>query len=291
VLVGHGGESVVQAEDGALHRCLTRRRTGRAVCGDSVEWRPETAGTGIIERILPRRNELTRTNYRGKARVLAANLDCLMAVIAPEPKPDPELVDRYLVVAHSLDVEALVILNKRDLLDAEEDMEDALLSPWQGLGHPTIGVSSLRGDGLDGLRQWIGARTGILVGQSGVGKSSLINVMVPDRSARTRALSEASGLGRHTTTETTLYDLPGGGALIDSPGIRILRLGHLSPDSIALGFRDFQPYLGRCRYRDCSHREEPGCAIVEASRRGLIDQRRLASYHALLAECRGFAAG
>jgi len=282
VVVGYGSESIVQAEDGGLYRCLSRRRTGRPVCGDRVEWSASSDNKGTIEQLLPRRNELARTNYRGQARVLAANLDCLMIVVAPEPAPDRALVDRYLVLADSLRVEPLLIMNKGDLLD--DAGMDALLGPWASLDAPHLKISTLERQGLDAVKAWVGDRIGILVGQSGVGKSSLINALLPDRNARTQALSVTSGQGRHTTTETTLYPLPERGALMDSPGIRILRLGHLSAASIAAGFREFHDFVDQCQYRNCGHLDEPGCGVREAVKKNLIDPRRLHSYHALLAE-------
>lgn len=284
VVVGYGPESIVQDNDGGLHRCLSRRRTGRPVCGDRVMWSPGSRNTGTIEQILPRKNELSRTNYRGQARALAANLDCLMVVLAAEPEPDRELVDRYLVLAHSLGVEPLLVLNKSDLLAAQPGMEAEPLAPWLALDYAYLRTSTTTGEGLASIREWLGNRTGILVGQSGVGKSSLINALLPDRNARTQALSEASGQGKHTTTETTLYPLPEHGSLVDSPGIRILRLGHLTSEAIAAGFRDFQAYRDLCQYRNCTHRDEPACAVREAVQQGQLDPRRLASYQALLAE-------
>ncbi len=282
VMAGFGAESVVQKKDGALLRCLTRRRTGRAVCGDHVRFHQSTPQEGVIEEILPRRNTLSRTNYRRQERVLAANLDQLLVVIAAEPAPDYALLDRYLVLAAHLQTEAGIVVNKADL-----PMTAALeerLDLYRRLDYPVLGTSTKAGHGLDALRRSLVNKTGILVGQSGVGKSSLINQLVPDREARTQALSEASGQGRHTTTETTLYPLPDGGALMDSPGIRILRLGHLSREELARGFREFMPYLGHCQFRDCMHLDEPGCAVREAVARGLVDARRVQSFHLLLQE-------
>ncbi|MEX0732914.1 MAG: ribosome small subunit-dependent GTPase A [Aquisalimonadaceae bacterium] len=286
VVVGYGAESIVQADDGSLHRCVIRRRTGRPVCGDRVEWTQGAGKSGTIEQILPRHNELARTNYRGQARILAANLDCLMIVLAPQPAPDRELIDRYLVLAHSLRMDPLLVINKHDLLAASErsGLESGMLAPWVNLDYSCVWTSTKTDTGLDSLKQWLGDRVGILVGQSGVGKSSLINALLPERNARTQALSEASGQGRHTTTETTLYPLQDQGALVDSPGIRILRLGHLSSEIIANGYRDFHPYRDHCQYRNCTHRNEPDCAVREAVDKGRIHPLRFASYHALLAE-------
>ncbi|MCC5857607.1 MAG: ribosome small subunit-dependent GTPase A [Ectothiorhodospiraceae bacterium] len=287
VVVGYGAESIIELEDGTLLRCKTRRRTGRAVCGDHVHFRQSTPQEGVIEQILPRRNQLSRTNYRGQERVLAANIDLLAPVIAPEPEPDFMLVDRYLVLAEHIGAQAAVVCNKADFtVTGYPDLRERM-DLYRMLDYPTIETSAATGSGVEALAAVIGTGTGILVGQSGVGKSSLINRLVPDRHARTQALSHASGQGRHTTTETTLYRLPTGGSLIDSPGIRILRLAHLSTDELAHGFRELRPWLGQCQFRDCVHREEPECAVRAAVKRGDIAPYRLAAFHRLLDETRG----
>ena len=285
VLVSHGATAVVQEDNEAqLIRCLARRRTGRAVCGDLVRFSLPQPSEGVIEEILPRRNTLSRTNYRGQARPLAANIDSLMIVLAPEPTPDAELIDRYLVLAHSLALDPVLLLNKIDLLDDAAAAAAALLGDWQNLGIPVHPLSAQDGAGLAALQQRLRGQTAILLGQSGVGKSSLINALIPDLPARTQALSETSGQGRHTTTETTLYPLATGGALMDSPGIRILRLAHLTPDDLEAGFSEFEPFVPECRFRNCRHLDETGCAVAAAVESGQISPRRLASYRALLRE-------
>ncbi|WP_290647927.1 ribosome small subunit-dependent GTPase A [Aquisalimonas sp.] len=285
VIISFGAESIVETPAGELLRCLTRRRTGRTICGDMVEWSGPLPDQLAIDRIQPRRNTLVRTNYRGQERPLAANLDQLVVVCAPEPTPDPRLLDRYLVLARSLDVPPLVVINKGDLLTGTlpTRMETALLGA-RAQDCPIHIVSTVNGAGLDALTQSLGHRTSLLAGQSGVGKSSLINRLIPDRQARTQAISEASGQGRHTTTETTLYRLPAGGGLVDSPGVRMLRLAHLSHADIEAGFPDIAPHADRCEFRDCGHGVEPGCAVRAAIAKGTITAERLASLRELLAE-------
>lgn len=286
VLVGYGSTTVVRSdEDQQLYRCVSRRRTGRSICGDHVRFSLPQPGEGVIEEILPRRNTLSRTNYRGQARALAANIDTLMVVLAPEPAPDPELIDRYLVLAHSLSITPMLLLNKIDLAAGDPEAEEArLLGEWRRLGVASRQLSAKAGLGLDTLRQNLAAVTTILLGQSGVGKSSLINALIPDLPARTQALSEASGQGRHTTTETTLYPLDCGGALMDSPGIRILRLAHLTQAELEAGFSEIGALAEYCHYRNCQHVDEPGCAVLEAAARDEVSARRLASYQALCRE-------
>nr|WP_282571311.1 ribosome small subunit-dependent GTPase A [Methylonatrum kenyense] len=284
VLVGYGPTSVVHEADDRLYRCVSRRRTGRAICGDHVRFSLPQPNEGVIEEILPRRNTLSRTNYRGQVRPLAANIDCMMVVLAPEPAPDPELVDRYLVLAHDLSVKPVLLLNKVDLVADGGAAETRLLGEWQQLGVETRQLSAKTGRGLDSLARTMAGGTAILLGQSGVGKSSLINALIPDLPARTQALSRTSGQGRHTTTETTLYPLESGGALMDSPGIRILRLAHLDPPALAAGFSEIGALAEHCHYRDCRHEDEPDCAVLAAADQGGISARRLASYQALLRE-------
>ncbi|NLO80089.1 MAG: ribosome small subunit-dependent GTPase A [Xanthomonadaceae bacterium] len=284
VVASYSLDCVVEDADGGLHRCLPRRRLGRPYCGDYVRFRDE-AGGKVIEEILPRRNLLARPNYRGQLRPFAANVDLLVVVIAVQPPFERGLIDRYLVLAEHLELEALIWLNKLDL--AAPAQREALLQQlriYQRLGYPVLAGSSLTGEGVAALKARFQDKTGILVGQSGVGKSSLIQHLVPDRALRIGSLSEATGLGRHTTTETTLYHLPDGGDLIDSPGIRTLRLGHLEPEQIEHGFVELRAFQGECRFANCRHRDEPGCAVQAALQRGEIDPLRLASFHELLAE-------
>ena len=279
VVVNFGAESIVADASDALYRCVTRRRTGRAVCGDRVEWRLHTPREGLIERILPRDNTLVRTDYRHRERPLAANLDRLVAVCAAQPEPDIRLLDRYLVLAHSLGVEPVLVINKSDL--GAPVPEHTLIGP-RATGCAVHTVSANSGAGLEALRAALSSGTSLLAGQSGVGKSSLINALVPDRNARTQAISEASGQGRHTTTETTLYGLPDGGALIDSPGVRILRLAHLDRATLEGGFAEIAPLAEQCTFRDCEHEGEPGCAVRAAVERGEVAPHRLEGLRELL---------
>lgn len=273
---------VVESPDGTLSRAVTRRRTGRVVCGDTVELTQTSPGESVIERILPRRNLLERTNYRGQTRPLAANLDLMLVVIAPEPAPDVHLLDAYLVLAAHLGIPGTIVVNKTDLPGFADISMNNCLSLYRRLGHAVIQASARLEDGVTELRDALDGKTAILVGQSGVGKSSLVNRLIPDLDARTQALSAASGQGRHTTTETTLYRVPPGGALIDSPGIRILRLGQLPAETIAAGFPELAREAQDCHYRDCRHHDEPDCAVRRALNAGRIAESRLVSFHRLL---------
>jgi ribosome biogenesis GTPase / thiamine phosphate phosphatase len=283
IVISYGQEAIVEA-DGVLQSCRLRRSVGRPVCGDYVHWRASSASDGVIEKIDPRRNVVARPDYRAKLRPLAANVDLMVVVIATEPGFTRELIDRYLVLAASLQLAAALWVGKVDLLsEADHRRLEDTLGQYRTLGYPLLYGSAKTGAGLDALQQQLRERTSVLVGQSGVGKSSLVNKLLPDLDIRVGALSHASGLGRHTTTETTLYHLPGGGDLIDSPGIRTLRLGHLTPQQIEAGFIELRAYSGRCRFRDCRHVHEPGCALKAAAEEGAISMARLASFRAIVA--------
>ena len=195
------------------------------------------------------------------------------------PAHDAFLIDRYLVAAELAGATPLVVINKSDLLDPRvADMPTDDLRGYADIGYGILLMSARENTGIDKLAQALVNRTSILVGQSGVGKSSLIKRLLPERDIQIGRLSDASGQGRHTTTATTLYHLPQGGDLIDSPGVRDFRLGETTPADLARGFREFRPYLGLCRFQDCRHQSEPGCAVKAAMRKGMISERRLTSY-------------
>lgn len=290
VETAHGRACVVVCENGRRYRCSHARRVGQPVCNDRVELQPDGEHRGRISAILPRRNLLDRSDFRGRARPLAANIERLLIVTAPEPEPDLLLVDAYLVLAHRHGLAVTLVLNKADRCPPSGtpagDRLRSGLDAYLPLGCDRLDVSARTGIGLEPLRQCLQTEVGILVGQSGVGKSSLVNALLPDRAARTGQLSETSGQGRHTTTETTLYRMAPGdhsGGLIDSPGVRILRLGHFDPADIIAGFPELSRWSQDCHYRDCSHRHEPRCRVLEAIAQGLCSPRRLESLQRLLA--------
>ncbi len=283
VIANYGAELVVE-DGGGLYRCSVRQNLGGLACGDHVVWQLTDFGAGVVVAVEPRRSLLTRPDYSGRSKLIAANMDWVGIVVAPRPALNEFLVDRYLVAVEAIGVAALIVFNKVDLPDPALRIElDARLAVYQRIGYPLLQASTKTEHGLDTLRERLAGRTSILVGQSGVGKSSLIQALLPDRELRIQAVSEATGMGTHATTTATLYHLPGGGELIDSPGIRSFELGELSVDDLEQGFREFAPYLGRCRFSNCGHTVEPGCALREAVARGDIDARRLESYHQLKA--------
>ena len=291
VVAAHGANLWVEDDTGKRRLCRNHPRQPRPVCGDRIEWRPDGASAGHVVRILPRRSELRRPARRGGHRVLAANVDLMVVTIAPRPAPDPFLVDRYLVAARLLGMDAAVFMNKADLLDDTTRSEaQSLLAEFANLGYTTGLCTCHKNQGLAPLRECLAGRTGILVGQSGVGKSSLVRELVPDSDARIGELSAASGEGRHTTTTASLYHLPGGGDLIDSPGVRDFRLWPVDARELSRGFVEFAD-LPPCRFTDCSHRQEPGCNVIAAVAEARISQRRYRSYLRILSQPAAEAAG
>jgi ribosome biogenesis GTPase len=200
------------------------------------------------------------------------------------PEPSEYLIDRYLIAIAAIGVQGLLVLNKLDLLDrsALATLTERL-APYRRIGYPLLPVSSHTTHGLSELRAWLRGRASLLVGQSGVGKSSLIKALLPDREIRIQAVSAATGHGAHTTSASTLYHLPDGGDLVDTPGVRSFELGEISLNDLDRGFPELTPYLGRCRFSDCRHETEPGCALRETVARGEITPRRLDSYRQLRA--------
>ncbi len=287
VIANYGVALIVEDDEGNLYRCAVRQNLGRLACGDRVVWQPSGAEeeVGVAVALIERRSLLTRPDYRGQPRPVAANLDEVAVVLAPEPEPSEYLLDRYLVAIAAIGVQGLLVLNKVDLLDtAARTALLERLEPYRRIGYPLLLASNRVERGLDELRAWLGGRVSLLVGQSGVGKSSLVQALLPEREIRIQAISQATGHGAHTTTTSTLYHLPGGGDLIDTPGVRSFELGEIVPDALDRGFPELTPHLGRCRFSDCRHQGEPGCALAAALARGEIVPRRLDSYLRLRAE-------
>jgi ribosome biogenesis GTPase len=281
LVVSHLGKGLaVEADDGAIVLCHTRRRLGEAAVGDRVLWSACGQDQGRVEAILPRRSLLTRPAYGGKIRCVAANLDRVFVVIAPTPEPDWLLVDQYLAVCQNRDIAVEIVYNKLDL--AQQGAHDAALEDYARIGYPLHRISAKQNLGMEVLRQGLAGHCSMLAGQSGVGKSSLTNALLPEKSLRIGAISERSGLGRHTTTAATLYHLPGGGDLIDSPGVAVFGLAEMTEQSLAWGYREFQAHIPNCRFNDCRHLKDKGCAVREAVEAGAVSLARYERYRRLL---------
>ena len=272
------------AQPGVIVRCHLRANLDTLVAGDRVAWCAEPGGAVVVAQ-LERSSLLRRPDAYGKARAVAANLDQILVVIAPEPTPHTNLMDRYLVAAEDAGINALIVLNKIDLL-TDPTAFDTLLLPYRSIGFTVLRASAHRAGGLAELRSALNGHLTAVVGQSGVGKSSLLAALLPGESIRVGELSNSEVKGRHTTSAARLYHLPSGGDLIDSPGIREFSLSHLDPACTAMGFREFQVFLGRCRFRDCEHRDEPGCALRQAVAEGHVSTVRYRSYLQIIDDVR-----
>lgn len=285
VIMSTADHCLVRDATGELHQCRLRgRRAGRPVCGDRVRWTPGRPD-GLIDRIEPRANLVERGDFRGRPRGLAANIDRLVMVVAPEPAPDTLLVDRYLVLGRALDIPMLLWCNKRDLQSwASAQALFALQARCRRLGIPVLEGSTTTGAGLPALRDQTRGETIILVGQSGVGKSSITQTLIPSLSLRIGEISASSGQGRHTTSETTLFPRDDNGALIDSPGVRTLRLDHLGSAAVDRAYPEILEAARDCRFRDCQHDREPDCGVRQGLSVGTIERQRFENWRRLRRE-------
>lgn len=279
LLVANYGASVeVEDSEGSAHRCQLRQNLPALVTGDRVVWQAAAEG-GVVTALLPRRSVLSRPDHIGEARPVAANIDQILVVAAPAPEFSADLIDQYLAAAELTGITPVLVFNKIDLIDAQKrDRVEAMLLRYRQIGYEVLETSTKIEHGLDSLRQQLNNKTNVFVGQSGVGKSSLVKSLLPQQEISIGELSQQSGLGQHTTSTARLYHLPDGGTLIDSPGVRDFRLWNMSRMALAHGFREFAPYLGHCRFRDCRHETEPHCALREAVEKGEISALRLQSY-------------
>jgi ribosome biogenesis GTPase len=291
IVASHGRRVLLEDEAGRRLPCRLYGRDLKVVCGDRVRWRPAEAegADGLVVAVEPRRTVLSRLNMAGGHEAIVANLDRLVAVLAPVPATDLELCDRYLAAAEWAGLDAAVVLNKRDLPEAGDPALRNALDAYRRIGYAVATASKREATGVDGLAELLSLGTSVLVGQSGVGKSSLTNRLVPGIEAAVQEVSRATQEGRHTTTASMLYRLPGGGELIDSPGVRDYAPPLPAPREVASGFREIAAAARGCRFPDCHHRGEPGCAVAAAAAGGDIDARRLSSYRQLLRLAEEFA--
>ncbi len=278
VVAGYGRECLARLDDGELLRCQVRGRQMQPACGDRVQLARSSADQGVVEAVGPRASEFARAvHYRRK--VLAANFSQLVILVACEPSFSDELICRMLVVAEQAGLPTVIVLNKFDLVDRREHAL-AMLAPFRGLGYPIVELAA-RTD-VEPLRAYLSGYRSLLTGQSGMGKSTLVNALVPDAQARIREISAFLDAGKQTTTGSRLYTVSAGTEIIDSPGLAEFGLAGMDYLNIAEGFREFKPWRGQCRFQNCRHMNEPGCAIRGAADAGGIHPRRLALYQRIV---------
>jgi ribosome biogenesis GTPase len=281
VVAAYRRQFAVRLDDGEILDCVLKGRSLALACGDRVDV-TRVAGGGAIEALHPRRNLVYRSDAF-KEKLIAANASLIAGVVAPDLPVDLELLDRWSVAAEAEDCRFLIVANKADLPGFDALLQR--LASWQRLGYRVLPLSAQRD--ATPLGAELRGEHSVLVGQSGMGKSTILNALVPQAEARVGEVSLALETGRHTTTETTLHPLPDdarGGWIVDSPGMRAFGLAHIAPRALEHAFVDLRPYLGQCRFRDCRHDREPGCVVQAAVERGEIARHRVELLHAMRAE-------
>ena len=282
-----GKQANVETEQGIL-RCHIRRTIDSVVCGDrvlvSLENDSEDKIQGIIELVHDRASLLSRPDFYDGIKPVAANIDQIIIVSSLLPEFSTHIIDRYLVACEDIGIPPILLVNKIELASQTQikDIQHGM-QLYEKLGYPVIMTSCKTQVGISSLSEQLDNKTNIFVGQSGVGKSSLINQILPNADELVGDVSENSGLGQHTTTAAKLLKLPAGGELIDSPGVREFGLWHLAEERVTSGFREFRPLLGGCKFRDCKHLNDPGCLIRQAAENGDITRQRYDSYHRIIA--------
>jgi len=283
-IIAHVGKALLIEDDsGEVFRCHKRSKLEASAVGDFVLWEKIDDSTGRVEEISERRSLLSRPAKNGSTRPAAANIDQIIAIVATQPRSDLLLLDQYLVISENQHIPVVILMNKTDLLDSDKGETTAtILADYLALGYPIIETSAKDHLGLQPLLDILHDKTSILVGQSGVGKSTITNALLPDLNLQTKEVSQRSGLGRHTTTSSTLYKLSDGGEIIDSPGVNIFGLANISEPDLAYGYIDIRRFAEQCRFANCKHINEPKCAVKDAIESGELARDRYLRYLKLL---------
>ena len=272
VITRFGQRQLVEAENGEVFQAVSRQNIGLSVAGDRILYQKTKHDDAIVTAIYPRESELKRQD-----KIIAANIDQLWLVVALEPHYEYELIDRYLIIAENSKLPIGIIVNKIELSN-NENQTFSDFKHYKSLGYDVHFLSVKNQTNLEKFKGQLINKSHIFLGQSGVGKSSLINSLIPDLELRVNEISNKSKLGKHTTTNTTIYHIPSGGDLIDSPGVREFQLDNLSEIEIKSGFKEFKALSKECRFRNCRHINEPNCAVKDALDKGEININRYESY-------------
>jgi ribosome biogenesis GTPase len=278
VIAAYGRHYLVETADGGQYACFPRGKKSAVACGDRVAFARTANEQGVIETVDARASLFSRSAAH-RQKLIAANVSQLAIVVAAEPSFSEELINRCLVAAEWQNMRTLILLNKCDLEPAAAAAL-ARLAPYSRAGYRVIRLSALAD--ADALRPALAHQSTVLVGQSGMGKSTIINALLPDAHVATREISVFLASGRHTTTQARLHRLDADSTLIDCPGLQEFGLHHLSPQEIEDGFVEFRAYLGKCRFQNCRHMSEPGCALTQAAAEGAIHPRRLEMFRRII---------
>ncbi len=279
VIAAFGKRYQVELPDKKRVSCVTRGKKTDLACGDNVIIKLTDKSEGVVEKCLPRKSILYRSSTI-KSKTIATNVTQIIIVLATQPSFYEALLNRCLVAAEAAKIKPLIVLNKCDLADADD--AKIKLKLYENLGYSVLHLSAKQE--ISALKPYLNNHQSVLVGQSGMGKSTIINALLPDQNVRTQVMSEALDSGKHTTTAAHLYHLDNTSSLIDSPGLQEFGLNHLSQTDLELAFIEFKPYLGNCRFNNCSHTHEPDCAVTGAVNAGKISPNRLKFYQELSLE-------
>jgi len=289
VISHHGRQLYAETENFEKIKCKIRQNLGDIACGDYVLLQQALNATGesqnVVVAVKERTNLLVKTGFAGAVKPVAANIGQLVIVTALLPRPNPYLIDRYLTSAENLPAKAIIVINKVDLLDdATKIIADELTKLYESIGYHVICTSIKQNIGIDELSQALSNTTSILVGLSGVGKSSLVKAILPKEEIKIGETSKSTGEGKHTTTVSALYHLKDNGIIIDSPGVRDFTPINKTQEEITHGFIDVRKFNGACKFANCSHQNEPGCAMKEAVKNGDLNPQRFNNYLRLVTE-------